>query len=171
MDPLNMLVGLRKLPHRSRLFLRSTSLAPASSLPPPVTPDRPPATVPAPDPESGLRTRVMSAPPHASYLEEGEGLLAYLTGIVSRGGKGTVGISLLGVEEYGRVSQAHILCLDGRLRGTGPLGYPGAAPRRWDTCIREYYAPPPRGKLLVYWRLEDGIRFRPRRSLHGRGQS
>ena len=154
MDPLNMLVGPRKSPPRSRFFYRSTSLTHTPSLPLSVTPDRPPATIPAPNPESGLRTWVMSAPPHASSLDKvlvarpmpkslsqalnklwmltaerdrlllnrlskggpigastntGEGLLAYLTGLVSRGGKVTLGISILGVEEYGRVLHSHSL--------------------------------------------------------------
>ena len=39
----------------------------------------------------------------------GEGLLAYLTGLVSRGGKGTKGIYLLGIKESGQVDYAHIL--------------------------------------------------------------
>ena len=38
-----------------------------------------------------------------------KGLLAYLTGLVSRGAKGTEGISLLGIEESGRVAHVHSL--------------------------------------------------------------
>ena len=38
-----------------------------------------------------------------------KGLLAYLTGLVSRGAKGTEGISLLGIEESGQVAHVHSL--------------------------------------------------------------
>ena len=41
-----------------------------------------------------------------------EGLLTYLTSLVSQGEKGTDGISLLGIEEYGRVAHAHSMFCD-----------------------------------------------------------
>ena len=41
--------------------------------------------------------------------KSGEGLLAYLTGLVSRGAKGTKGIPPLGLEESGQVAHAHSL--------------------------------------------------------------
>ena len=50
-----------------RVFCANLLHRPATAANPP---DRPPATVPAPDPKSGFRTRFMLAPPHASSLEE-----------------------------------------------------------------------------------------------------
>ena len=47
--------------------------------------------------------------PSRPSADSGDGLLAYLTGLVSRGGKGTEGISLLGIKKYGQVAHAHSL--------------------------------------------------------------
>ena len=47
--------------------------------------------------------------PSRTSADSGEVLLAYLTGLVSRGGKGTEGVYLLGIEESGRVAHAHSL--------------------------------------------------------------
>ena len=47
--------------------------------------------------------------PTGASANSGKGLLAYLTGLVSWGAKGTKGISLIGVEESGRVAHSHSL--------------------------------------------------------------
>ena len=56
-----------------------------------------------------LLNRLSKGGPIGASTNTGEGLLAYLTGLVSRGGKVTLGISILGVEEYGRVLHSHSL--------------------------------------------------------------
>ena len=47
--------------------------------------------------------------PTGASSNTGEGLLAYLTGLMSQGTKVTEGIYLLGIKEYGQVSHTHSL--------------------------------------------------------------
>ena len=53
--------------------------------------------------------RLSEGYPTGASVNSSKGLLTYLTGIVSRGEKGTKGISLLGVKESGKVAHAHSL--------------------------------------------------------------
>ena len=68
--------------------------------------------------------------PTGASANPGEGLLDYLTGLVSRGTEGTKGIYLLDVEEYGQVAHAHsIFCVSaGDYTETDLWGVLGALP-------------------------------------------
>ena len=110
--------------------------------------------------------------PTGASSNTGEGLLYYLTGLVSWEEKGTKGISLLGIDESRQLLHAHILfcILAGDYAEPHLWGVLGPLPDDGTPTYANITLPRPCHELLISGRLKDGIRFRPHRYLHGRGR-